>query len=251
VRRSEKEHRKVNTRTVSTGVLAAATALAHYTWVAPVDFPLQVGKTSVVRINHGHKFPHSEEAIGARQVEFFVLAPSGARVKLEPVVSRAAMTANYAVKEGGLHRIVMIQDRGVMSRTPKGLQPGGRDKHPDAAQAYRMLRSAVSYANTSKPATVSGKAVGLAFELVGAYSNGTWQLQLVKDGRAVPEVAVEAFLGPHPVSLGKTGPDGRLAYKVPDGAKGPAMFTAELREPSPAGATYDAVNYSTSLYVSW
>src|SRR5262245_10234480 len=95
--------RTCTTRIVSTGVLAAATVVAHYTWISPVEVPLEVGKTATIRISHGHKFPQSEEAIDPSQVEAFVLAPSGARVKLQPAVSAAAVTASYAVKEAGLH----------------------------------------------------------------------------------------------------------------------------------------------------
>jgi hypothetical protein len=227
-------------------------ALAHYTWVAPGELPLEVGKTSVVRISHGHKFPRSEEAIDPSRVDLFVLAPSGARVKLEPAVSGTAVTASYAVKEAGLHRMVLIQDRGVMSRTPKGLQPGGRDKHPDASQAYRTVRSAVSYARTSAAPTTSAAPAGLEFELVGEYSKGTWRLQLLKDGKAVPNIPVEVFVhDTEPVSAGKTGPDGRVSYKPAPGTTGPAMFAAELKDRAPAGAQYDSVNYSTALFVTW
>jgi hypothetical protein len=146
-----------------------------------------------VRISHGHKFPQSEEAINVREVEFFVLAPSGERVRLEPAVSKTAIAANYSVKEEGLHRIVLLQDRGVISRTPKGVQAGGRDKHPDATQAYRTLRSAVAYAATSKASSLSGKPAGLEFELAGEYSDGAWQLVLMNHGKPVPEAPIEVF----------------------------------------------------------
>lgn len=240
-------------RIVLAGSLAAFTALGHYTWVSPVQLPLEVGKTSAIRISHGHKFPQSEEAINANQVDLFVLLPSGARVKLEPAVSGTAVVANYAVKETGLHRIVLVQDRGVTSRTPKGLQLGGRDKHPDAIQASRMVRSAVAYAQTSKATSVQGKPANLPFELVGDYSDGTWKLQLLKEGKHLPATDIEVFLGGsvQAVSAGRTGSDGRLTYKRPQGAKGPAMFVAEIKDQPPAGAKYDFVNYSTSLYVNW
>lgn len=240
-------------RIVLTGSLAAITALGHYTWVSPVQLPLEVGKTSAIRISHGHKFPQSEEAINASQVDLFVLAPSGARMKLETAVSGTAVAANYAVKETGLHRIVLVQDRGITSRTPKGLQSGGRDKHSDAIEASRMVRSAVAYAPTSKVTAVHGKPAGLAFELVGDYSDGAWQLQLLKEGKGLPMADIEVFMGGslHAVSAGKTGSDGRLTYKPPAGTKGPTMFISEMKDQARAGAKYDFVNYSTSLYVSW
>jgi uncharacterized GH25 family protein len=235
------------------GMLAAGTILAHYTWVAPVEAPMEIGKTSTVRISHGHKFPNSEEPINAGQVELFVLSPSGARVKLDPAALATVVTAKYAAKEAGLHRIVMLQDRGVASRTPKGVQQGGRDKHPDAIQAYRTFRSAVAYATTAKSAVAGAQPAGLEFELAGQYSNGAWQLQLMKQGKPVPDVPIEVFMAgaAEASAAGRTGPNGSLTYRPPAGAKGPAMFSAEVKQAPPAGAKYDAVNYSTSLYVSW
>jgi hypothetical protein len=95
--------------------------------------------------------------------------------------------------------------------------------------------------------------VGLEFELTGDYADGAWQLHLMKQGKPVPEAAIEVFLvgAPQAAAAGKTGPDGRLTYRPPAGAKGPAMFSAQVKEPPPAGAKYDSVNYATSLYVSW
>jgi hypothetical protein len=240
-------------RIAAAGALAAATTLAHYTWVSPVDLPLEIGKTSSLRINHGHKFPQSEEAIDPRRVEFFVLAPSGERVKLDPAVSGTAVTASYSAKEKGLHRIVLIQDRGIVSRTPKGVQPGGRDKHPDAIQAYRTLRSAIAYARTAKAPVVGAQPAGLEFELAGRYANGAWQLQLMKQGKPVADAPIEVFLAgaTQAASAGRTASNGSLTYRLPADSKGPAIFSAEIKQPPPAGAQYDTVNYSTSLYVSW
>lgn len=243
----------VTARVVLAHIAAAVTALAHYTWVYPAQLPLTVGKTCVVQISHGHTFPNSEEAINFSQVELFALPPSGARVKLQPSAAGSAVTANYDVKEPGLHRLVMIQDRGVTSRTPKGVQAGGRDKHPDATQSSRMIRSAVAYAPTAMSATIAGKPAGLEFELVGEYSKGRWQAQLLKQGKPVPEAAIEVFLAGSgkPVASGKTDAQGRFSYEPPAGAKGPLLFSGELREPPPAGAKYDFVTYATSLAVNW
>jgi uncharacterized GH25 family protein len=218
-------------------IIAAATlavsAFAHYTWIAPVD-ALEIGKTATVRISHGHTFPQSEEAINAAQVDLFVLAPSGARVKLAPSAAAAAVSATYAVKEAGVHRIAFVQDRGVTSRTPKGVRPGGRDKNPDATQSYRTLRTSVSYAATAKAPPSTPKPVGLEFELTAEFTGGAWKLQLLHSGKP-----------------GKTGTDGRLTFTPPAGSKGPAMFSAETKSAPPQGAAYDSVNLSTSLYVTW
>jgi len=233
--------------------IIAATALAHYTWVNPVQVPLAVGKTCAVQISHGHAFPKSEEAINFHQVELFALSPSGAKVKLEPSAAGSAVTANYDVKEPGLHRLVMIQSRGVMSRTSRGVQPGGRDKHPDAVQASRMVRTAVTYASTSNATAFTGKPAGLEIELVGEYSKEGWNVQLLKEGKAVPAATIEVFIAgiAQPILTGKTGPDGHFSYKPAPGAKGPVLFSAELKDPPPAGAKYDFVNYSASLAANW
>lgn len=223
-------------------------ALCHYTWVAPTA-ALEAGKAAVIQINHGHKFPVSEEAINAAQVDLYVLAPSGTKTKLAAAKAAGSVTASFQPKETGLHRIVMVQDRGVTSRTPKGVKQGGRDRNPDATQASRTFRTAVSYAGSGK----SGKPVGLELELVGERTAAGWQVQLLKQGKAASGVAIEVFLpgAAKTVEAGKTGADGKVAWQAPAGAKGPALFSATFKDPAPAGAAYDAVNYETSLYVSW
>ena len=240
-------------RTLPMGALGVLTALAHYTWLAPLAAPLEVGKTSTVRIGHGHKFPQSDEAINASQVDLFVLTPSGGKVKLEATVSGNAVTAPYAVKEAGLHRIALVQDRGVTSRTPRGVKAGGRDKNQDATQAYRTFRTAVAYCGTPGVAAVSGQAAGLEIELTGELSGGAWKLRLLKQGQPAADAPIEVFLAgaPQAVAAGKTGPDGRLSYQAPPGAYGPALFFVSFKDPAPAGAKYDSVNYETSLYVTW
>jgi len=232
--------------------LLAVTAFAHYTWIAPVD-ALEVGKTASIRIGHGHKFPQSEEAINAAQVDLFVLTPSGARVKLAAASAGTAVNATYAVKEAGLHRIAFVQDRGITSRTPKGVRPGGRDKNPDASQSYRTLRTSVSYVTTSRSSAANAKPLGLEFELTAESISGVWHLLLLKSGKPAAGVPVEAFIAgaAKAIDAGKTGSDGKLSFTPPAGAKGPAMFSAETKGAPPQGAPYDSVNLSTSLYVNW
>lgn len=239
-------------RTAAAVPVLAFAALAHYTWVAPVTEPLTPGKTVTVRIGHGHKFPDSEEAINARQVDLFVLAPSGARVKLAPAVAGAALAATFQVKEAGPHRIVFVQDRGVTSRTPAGVRPGGRDRNPAAIQASRTLRTAVAYAGAPRGAPLDGQPAGLEFELTGTLANGAWTLRLLKHGEPAAGATVEVFLAgaAKAVEAGKTDAGGRLVYR-PAAAAGAALFSVALRDPAPEGAAYDFVNYETSLAVSW
>jgi uncharacterized GH25 family protein len=233
-------------------VLLSLTALGHYTWVAPVA-QLETGKPATIRISHGHKFPASEEAINARQVDLVVVSPSGQRTKLDAKVSAQDVTAVFTPRENGAHRIAFSQDRGVSSRTPKGVKPGGRDQNPDATQAYRTFRTAVAYAATGPGPATGGKPLGFELELTGEWVAGSWHIQLLKLGKPVGGVPLELFLaGAAKASeIGKTNPDGKVIYSPPAGIKGPAMFSVAFKDSAPAGAHYDHVNYESSLYVSW
>ncbi|MBL8221237.1 MAG: DUF4198 domain-containing protein [Bryobacterales bacterium] len=234
--------------TLLLAAFASAVALCHYTWVAPTA-ALEVGTPSIIQISHGHKFPVSEEAINAAQVDVYVLAPSGAKTKLVATKAAGSVTAPFQAKEAGLHRIVMVQDRGITSRTPQGVKQGGRDRNPSATQASRTFRTAVSYAGAGKAA----KPVGVELELVGERTATGWQVQLLKNGKPAGGVAIEVFLpgAAKTAEAGRTGADGKLNWQTPAGSKGPALFSAMFKDPAPAGASYDAVNYETSLYVNW
>jgi uncharacterized GH25 family protein len=240
-------------RLLAPGLVCALTALAHYTWITPAGAGFEPGRTVTVSIGHGHAFPRSEEAVDAGQLEAFVLTPSGARVKLAPAVAGSAVSAVFEVKETGLHRIAFTQDRGVTSRTPGGVRPGGRERNPDAVQASRTLRTAVAYAVAGKGSRGDGKPVGLEFELAGEWLDGAWSLRLLSEGNPVAGAAVEAFHAgsAKPMEIGRTGSDGRLSFRPAAGSSGPALFAASLRARAPAGADYDFLNRETSLTVSW
>lgn len=241
-------------RLLLAGACCAVAAWAHYTWIAPAGAArLQVGQTATLQIGHGHRFPQSEEAINARQADCFVLTPAGVRVKLAPAASRSAVAASYTPREPGVHRIVMIQDRGVSSRTPQGVKPGGKDRNPDATQASRTFRTSVAYASTAPADRMKPPPAGVEVELTGELAQREWRLHLWQHGKPRPGVSVEVFLAGarQAVAAGKTGPDGALIYRLPAAAKGPALFSAAWREPAPPGAAYDYVNYETSLSASW
>lgn len=224
----------------------AASLLAHYTWLAPAGASWRVGQTVTLRIGHGHQFPTSEEAVSARNIELFVIAPSGARTPVPVKAQGTAVEGAFTVKEPGPHRAALVSDRGIVSRTPNGVRPGGRDKNPDAVQAYRTLRTAVAYAGGAAPA----EPLGLEVELTAAFSQGAWELTLLRQGKPAAGAEVEVFVAgaPKAVSAGKTGAGGKVTYK-PTGT-GAVMFFTEGKEPAPAGSHYDVVNYSTALYVS-
>lgn len=236
---------------VGAGLLTAVIAGAHYTWVAPASQSLLTGKAATIRICHGHHFPESEEVLDLRNAELTVISPVGVRTRLTPILAAAAVTATFTPREAGLHRVVFMQDRGVFSRTAGGVKPGGRDQHPDAAQAFRTVRSAIVYLPLGSAPRNAPKPSGAAVELTASIQGGEWKLQLLANGAPAAGVAVEVFTAGSETSnsAGETDASGKLAYRPSASRSGPMLFSAEWKAAPPAGAPYDSIQYSTSLYV--
>jgi uncharacterized GH25 family protein len=228
-------------------LLAVVTAFGHYTWIAP-ETAFVAGKPVTLRIGHGHAFPTSEETINAVQLDLFVLTPSGRRVPVKAAAAVKSVTATYTPSETGAHTVAFVQDRGVSSRTPKGLKKGGRDVNPDAVTASRTIRTSIALTETK-----GIKPLGLEVELTAQLSSGAWTIQLLKEGKPQAGVAIEVFLAGASTAgeAGKTNSEGKVRYQPPVGAGAQALFVAEFKQAAPKGASYDAVNYETSLYVSW
>ena len=198
-------------------------------------------------VAHGDRFPHTDEAVNAAQVKLFVLAPSGARVDLKAVAEKIAVTADFTPREAGGHRIVFTQDRGSMSRTPAGVKAGGRDRNPNAAEAFALVRTGVSYVGVGGPVAPAG----LDLEITARLESGVWHLQLLRSGKPLAGETVRVLLKEHEdaATVGKTGTDGKLTYK-PVAAAGPLLFLAEVKE-DVSGMPIDFRTLSTSTYVSW
>jgi hypothetical protein len=230
-------------RTALLGGASVALLFAHYTWLT-TEAPFEKGKTATIVVGHGHRFPATGEAIDAKGLQLRVVSPSGATTPLRPRQEGARWVAEFPVRESGPHRIVLEQDRGVSSRTPDGVRPGGRDRNPNAIQAFRTYRSAVSY-------TAAGpvKPLNLDFELLAQPAGAGWQLQLLRSGAPVPGALIEMLApGENAVKIGTTDSGGRLSYNK--AVPGPVVFAVELSVPAPAGAGYDTVNLSTSAAVA-
>jgi len=239
-------------KTILAALIGISIASAHYTWVAPAEAELKVGKPAAIRLCHGHQFPAGEEKLNLNATEAIILDPAGRKTKLNPVVHENDITAAYTPKTAGLHRVVLTQDRGVSSRTPDGVKPGGRDKNPGAAQAFRSYRSAVAYLPAGNTPSIAPKPAGIELEIVGTLNKGAWELQLLRNGKPVPSAPIEViFAGAASATeAGKTDSTGKLIYRRPNGAATPLLFSTEWKDPAPAGSAYDTVNYSTTLYVT-
>lgn len=227
--------------------MAAGAAFAHDTWIA-ASGALATGKPVTIFVRHGHHFPASEEAVNAAQLDLFAQSASGKRTALQASVQGREVVAEFTPAAAGAHTLAFTQDRGVTSRTPKGVKQGGRDKNPGATQSSRTLRTAVAYlgAAVSKPA-------GLEVEIVGTLSGGAWTVQLLRGGKPLAGIAIEAFpAGAEAGKIaGKTDANGKLRYTPEAGARKDLLFIAEFKQPAPQGSAYDTVNFETSLHVSW
>lgn len=238
-------------KTLGIAVFVAGAALAHFAWIAPVDPVLTVGKAARVQLGIGHELGVSESAPLLPGLQVYALSPAGAKTELQPAKSGLWVNAEYTPKEAGQHRLVFVHDRGIRSRTPKGMMDGGRDKNPTATQAFRGMRTAVAYALTAG-AKFEPKAAGLVYELIPQRTEKGVTVTLLLNGKpcAGGDVAV-SWAGKKEVVLGKTGADGRMSYAVPAGAKGPFVILAEQPVATAKGSNYDTDNYETALYLNW
>ena len=234
-------------------VCAAAGAsllLAHFSWINPLSSPLTAGAEVQVQIAHGHAFPESEEMFRPQGIRSYVLASGGERTELKPLLGRKKLLANFKVPREGHYRFVFIQDRGVLSRTPKGLLPGGRDAHPDAHASARHYRSGVAWAATANAAKSPRAAAGLEFEMVAEASGDRLQVTVLHNGKPCADAEVISKRpGRAEEKLGLTGAGGRIAMPIADGLRAPLLLEASKTAAAPAGASYDKVNLSTSLYL--
>lgn len=249
------------TRARGVGALARRAALllvglnslltAHFTWIAP-PVALRLGHKNQILIAHGHQFPASEETINASQITAFAVAPDGNRTELKPVPGPEAVLLEYVPRQSGTHVAAFVQDRGVLSRTPGGLKPGGRDRHADAVESFRLLRTAVAYMPAERGA-LTAKPLGLELELCAQLSAGKVEVRLLRRGTPVAGQPVSLLThgAEDAETLGKTDAQGRVTYRIEEGSKGPVLFLADVNEMGPQGAGVDRTSLSTSLYLNW
>jgi uncharacterized GH25 family protein len=230
-------------------LLAMATASltwAHFVWISPQEMTLAAGQTVKVQLGNGHKFQASESAMSAEGLKVWAVAPSGKKQELTVAKSGNWLAADYQAAEAGVHWFYFVRDRGVMSRTPKGVKPGGKDKNPDATASFKSFGTGFAHS----PGKAVQKPMGLPFETIAEVKPGQVVVTVLHDGKpsAGAEVSV-SWPGQEEVEIGKTGADGKLTYKVPAGKKGAVLFIGERQDKAPAGAAYDTQNYASTTQV--
>jgi uncharacterized GH25 family protein len=237
--------------TIALGI-PAALLMAHATWIFPVHAVIEVGKPLMVQIGNGHDIAESESPLGQRGLEMFAVSPSGTRTTLTPAVSGNLLAAEYSAKEKGSYVFGFVQDRPISSRTPGGVKQGGRDKNPDATEVFKAYRSGLAYAATAGAQPQQGKAFGLVFELVPQRAADSVTVIATQNGKPCAGAAITVhWPGKGEAKAGKTGADGKFAYKIPAGAKGQFVIAASHSEKAAAGAGYDNASYATALYLNW
>jgi uncharacterized GH25 family protein len=234
-------------------LVAAAGLWAHATWITTVPPTLEPGQPVTVQIGNGHAFPASESALSTEDWEVFAVTPAGARQPLQPKAAGKVVTASFTPQQAGVYRFVMVRDRGLMSRTPQGLRPGGRDRNPNATQTLKLFRSAVAYAATTGAAAAPAPApLGLVFEMLPERTATGFRIRVVESSKPVAGAKMFAtWPGGKETSIGTTGADGTFTYSVPAGAKGPFLLEASFNGKGPTGEAYDARDYNATLQLVW
>ncbi len=224
--------------------------LAHFTWLAPASGPLVPGKPYRLQIGHGHAFPASEEAVNAAQVKAFVADPGGTRAELPARREAKALVLEWTPKQKGLHVFYFTQDRGEMSRTPEGVKPGGRDRNPGAAAAFRAVRTGVVYAAHGE-AALTGRPLGLPLEIVPVLDGSTLTLRLLQDGKPAAGAVIRQLQAGSEEAreAGKTDRNGELRLHPGSGVDLAAPFAASMSVRMAPGANIDTVNLETTLLV--
>lgn len=225
---------------------------AHFVWISPVSSKIMAGKPVQIQVGNGHEFPTSESPLTQDNLKVFAVSPSGVRTDIATAALGNFVTGKYAPKEPGMYRFAFVQDRGVLSQTPKGYLPGGKDKYPDAKRSFKSFRSAVAYAWTSEPNWMSeSKSLGIPYEMTAAKSGDTIVLTVLKDGKPAPVSEISAvWPGQKEEKVGKTGAGGKFSYSIPAGRKGPMLLLANLVAPV-TSSNYETDNYATALHLSW
>lgn len=234
-------------------LLGGATALlGHFVWVGPMAGPLKVGQDAAIMVGNGHAFLGSESPAAQDGLKVWAITPAGASQPVAVSVADKFLKGSFPVKTDGVYRVVFTQDRGVMSRTPKGVKAGGRDQHPDATEAFKLFRSGIAYVGTPGKAFGKEKPVGLDFEMVPEKTADGVILTVLAGGKPLAGADISlAWPLKDEVDLGKTGADGKFTYKFPAGAKSPALFVAESKVKAAAGAKFDVHTYASAVALYW
>ncbi len=232
-------------------LLCVSMVFAHYTWIHPLLKSVQTGETVTVRISTGHAFPESEHAPSIENLTSFAVPPSGENISLQFTEDEQFLQSSYTVGEEGLHTLCFESDRGVISRTTRGWQPGGKDQHPHATTSMNFYTSALAHVYAGDSIPNGSEQVDLKFELIYKIENNRILLTAYRDSEPLEgaEISVVKTGSRQGEIIGTTNASGQLSY-TPDRLTDEALFIAEYSRDAPDGSNYDTDYLRSTLYLN-
>jgi hypothetical protein len=207
------------------------------------------GEIAFFSLNHGHNFPESEESLDMDYIKAFVVLPSGENIELAPEKQEKSLMILYPVEETGSFFVYFEEDRGVMSRTPRGWQQGGKDMFPEADLSMKYYSSSLVHMRIGEGREVSLSPLGLPFELTGSIKNNVLNAAVFKQKQPVADVEISLVKeDTEPKVIGRTDKFGMIQYDLHD-FKGKMLLIAAYSKEMPAEANYKEDRAASTLYL--
>ena len=221
---------------------------AHFNWIAPLKLEIKKGETAYFSLNHGHNFPEGEETPNMDYVKAFVVLPSGENIELVPEKREKSLMVLFPVEETGRFIVYFEEDRGVRSRTPRGWQPGGKDKYPDAGLSMKYYSSSLTYLQINHDKKEEIISLGLPFELAGSINNNILTAAVFKQKQPVTDVEISLVKeNTEPEVIGRTNKSGEIRYDLHD-FKGKLLLIASYSKKMSAEVNYKEERASSTRY---
>jgi uncharacterized GH25 family protein len=212
----------------------------------------KIGEVVEIKISSGHKFPEGEHAPKSERIKAYVQDASGNKTSLSFVTAHKSLQAPYKVTVDGLHVIYFEVDRGVISRTPKGWQQGGKKQHPKAIQSMNFYTSAFAYMQTTPDAIKETQPIGLKLELT--FKMEKEQVIFSSYHNLAPIANVKIFMlrsgEKKSKEIGTTDAKGKFTYSRKDLATGSVMFIAQYRNKAAKDADYNLDLFRSILFLN-
>ena len=231
--------------------LCASSVFAHFTWIHPLLTSVKIGETVSVRISTGHAFPESEQASSMENLTSFAMSPSGEKISLQFNSDDNFLHSSYTVGEEGLHTLYFESDRGIISRTTRGWQPGGKDQHPQATSSMNFYTSALAHIYAGDNTPNGSVPIDLKFELTFKIENNQIVLIAYRDSQPLEgtEISVVKMGSRNAEPIGITNASGQLSYSR-DELSEEALFVALYNRDAPDGSNYDTDYLRSTLYLN-
>lgn len=231
--------------------LCASSVFAHFTWIHPLLKSVQIGETVSVRISTGHAFPESEQAPSMEHLTSFAVSPSGEKISLQFNSEDNFLHSSYTAGDEGLHTLYFESDRGIISRTTRGWQPGGKDQHPQATSSMNFYTSALAHIYAGDNTPNGSGPIDLKFELTFKIENNQLVLIAYRDSRPLEgaEISVVKTGSRNAEPIGITNASGQLLYSL-DEPSDEALFVALYSRDAPDGSNYDTDYLRSTLYLN-